>query len=202
MHTNLFSTTAVARLCSQSWHGHHCRGCLGVLGIGLSRAVTDVFGGCGGHDFHPFTAFYWTVAVTVPTVPGPQVKPQQPGREGRRIRVSLKSLRRTKRDKCWKKRSICVLTRQHGRRSTSSPSASSLALPGRTQCHSQWGHQRCCFACRWCPPWSGMWWLMGNRVPTAPSHLWREKRQIKEASHQLPSPRAFRNKWNSKGMLV
>lgn len=32
---NLFGTAAFARLRAQSWHGHHGRGRLGVLGVGL-----------------------------------------------------------------------------------------------------------------------------------------------------------------------
>lgn len=83
-----------------------------------------------------------------------------------------------KRDKRWKDR-FCFLTQQIGQRSIFFPWVSSAALLGMTQCHSLWCRQRCCFAYRWCRPWSEMWFVMGNRAPPAPSHLWgRNKRHI------------------------
>lgn len=56
--TNLFGTAAFARFGANSWHGHRGRGGLGVLGVGLRRAVADLFGGRGGRDLHPLAAFH------------------------------------------------------------------------------------------------------------------------------------------------
>lgn len=100
------------------------------------------------------------------------------------------SIIETKRDECQKRTGFCTLTQQFGQRSTSCPSASSPALRGMTRCHSLWCHQRCCFAYRWCRPWSETWCLMGNRVPPVPSHLWMgERRNKKDITQGFPQDR-------------
>lgn len=100
------------------------------------------------------------------------------------------SIIETKRDECQKRTGFRSLTQQFGQRSTSCPSASSPALRGMTRCHSLWCHQRCCFAYRWCRPWSETWCLMGNRVPPVPSHLWvEERRNKKDITQGFPQDR-------------
>ena len=85
---NLGGPTVLAWLVAEGGHGDHCRGSLGVFGVGLGRAVTGQFGGRrGGHHLHSLATLNRAVTVAIAPLPRPQIQPQQAGRGERPVLI-------------------------------------------------------------------------------------------------------------------